>query len=95
MFVSSFKKGQWYGFFLMTQKFEVKNLEYYYKWQFDVKHACRHRQFFSSFRLIIICWTPIKFVEVHIKNDKINNQAVVKKNNNKLYWYRPIVPKVT
>lgn len=55
MFVSSFKKGQWYGFFLMTQKFEVKNLEYYYKWQFDVKHACRHRQFFSSFRLIIIC----------------------------------------
>lgn len=28
MFVSSFKKGQWYGFFLMTQKFEVKNLEY-------------------------------------------------------------------
>lgn len=42
MFVSSFKKGQWYGFFLMTQKFEVKNLEYYYKWQFDVKHACRH-----------------------------------------------------
>lgn len=42
MFVSSFKKGQWYGFFLMTQKFEVKNLEYYYKWQLDVKHACRH-----------------------------------------------------